>query len=113
MDGPDPGAGRRLTGQEISDAVGGLGWRYVLGLLRGDLRVGSLAEAADLAARVVAAAGADAEGRMWMDLRRDRVVLSLQSPASASVTARELELARRVTEAGAELGPAPHARGGG
>ena len=109
MDGPDRETGRRLTGQEISDAVGRLGWRYVLGLLRADLRVGSLGEATDLAGRVVATAGADADGRLWMDLRRDRVVLSLQSPASATVTARELELARRITEAVGELGLATDA----
>jgi 4a-hydroxytetrahydrobiopterin dehydratase len=95
---------RTLRRQEASDAVGGLGWRYVLGVLRANLRVGSLAEAADAARAVVAAGGDDAEGRLSVDLRRDLVVLSLQSPATASVTAREVALARRISEVAGGLG---------
>jgi 4a-hydroxytetrahydrobiopterin dehydratase len=104
MDAPDGDAGPRPTRQEISDAVGGLGWRYVLGVLRADLRVGSLAEAAAAATRVVAAAGGDADGSLRLDLRRDRVALSLQSLATAEVTAREVALARRISAAAGELG---------
>jgi hypothetical protein len=43
--------GRDLSRREASDAVTGLGWRYVLGVLRANLRVGSLAEAAGGALR--------------------------------------------------------------
>jgi len=68
-----------LPGQEVSDAVTGLGWRYVLGVPRTAVRVELLAQAADLVGRVVAAGGSDADGRLWTDVRRDRVVLSLQS----------------------------------
>jgi 4a-hydroxytetrahydrobiopterin dehydratase len=95
---------RTLRRQEASEAVGGLGWRYVLAMLRATLPVGSLAEAAEAAGRVVAACGDDAEGRLWVDVRRDQVVLSLQSPASASVTPREVALARRISALASGLG---------
>ena len=52
MDEQDPG--RTLRRQEASDAVGGLGWRYVLGTLRATVAVGSPAEAAAQADSYVA-----------------------------------------------------------
>src|SRR5215218_6139478 len=58
----------------------------------------------DLAGRVAAACGAEADGRLWIDLRRDQLVLSLQSPATAAVTAREVALARRISEVAGGLG---------
>jgi 4a-hydroxytetrahydrobiopterin dehydratase len=97
------GPGRTLRRQEASEAVGDLGWRYVLGELRADLPVGSLTEATEVAAVLVASCG-DEHGSLRADLRRDRVMLSLQSPAGAAVTPREVALARRITEAAAELG---------
>jgi 4a-hydroxytetrahydrobiopterin dehydratase len=93
-----------LRRQEASDAVTGLGWRYVLGVLRTSVRVESLVQAADLVARVVAAGGSDADGRLWMDVRRDQVVLSLQSLAIASVTQRDVELADRISSVVRGLG---------
>jgi len=69
MDKPDPG--RTLRRQEASDAVGGLGWRYVLGTLRATVAVESLAEAAEVAARMVAACGNEAAS-LSIDLRPDR-----------------------------------------
>jgi 4a-hydroxytetrahydrobiopterin dehydratase len=100
----DSGQGRTLRRQEASEAVADLGWRYVLGELRADLLVGSLAEAAEAAARVVAACGDEAGGSLQADLRPDRVALSLQSRAQASVTSREVALARRISAVAAELG---------
>jgi 4a-hydroxytetrahydrobiopterin dehydratase len=102
-----------LSRREISDAVSGLGWRYVLGLLRADVRVGSLAGAVDVATRVVAACGAHADESLWVDIRRDQVVLTLQSLASASVTARELALAQRISGVVSELGLATGSGVGG
>jgi 4a-hydroxytetrahydrobiopterin dehydratase len=113
MDGPERDLDRTLRRQEASEAVTGLGWRYVLGLLRTTLPAGSLTEAADLAGRVVAGGGAEAEGRLWIDLRRDQLVLSLQSPATASVTPREVALARRISEVASGLGLTTSARVGG
>jgi 4a-hydroxytetrahydrobiopterin dehydratase len=113
MDQPQRDPDRTLRRQEASEAVTGLGWRYVLGLLRASLPAGSLAEAADLARRVVAACGAEADGRLWIDLRRDQLVLSLQSPATVSVTPREVALARRISEVAGGLGLATAAGVGG
>jgi 4a-hydroxytetrahydrobiopterin dehydratase len=113
MDRPDEDLDRTLRRQEASAAVTGLGWRYVLGLLRTTLPAGSLAEAAELAGRVAAACGAEADGRLWIDLRRDQLVLSLQSPAAAEVTPREVALARRISEVAGGLGLATGAGVGG
>src|SRR5439155_18621738 len=55
----DDGHGK-LTRQEASDAVSGLGWRYVLGEFRTEVRTGSLPLAADVAGR--AAAVPEAQG---------------------------------------------------
>jgi 4a-hydroxytetrahydrobiopterin dehydratase len=104
MDRPDGDLDRTLRRQEASEAVGGLGWRLVLGQLRTTLPAGSLAEAADLAGRVTAACGSEADGRLWIDLRRDQLVLSLQSSARAAVTPREVALARRISEVASGLG---------
>jgi 4a-hydroxytetrahydrobiopterin dehydratase len=73
----------RLSRQQISDAVGGLGWRYILGTVCTSVRVGSLARAAEVAARALAAAGDDADEHLWIDVRRDRVALTLQTLATA------------------------------
>jgi 4a-hydroxytetrahydrobiopterin dehydratase len=66
MDKPDPG--RTLRRQEASDAVGDLGRRYVLGTLPATVAVGSPAEAAEVAARMVAACG-DEAASLSIDLR--------------------------------------------
>ena len=86
---------RKLSRPEASDAVTRLGWRLVLGELRTEVRTGSLALAADVAARAAAVAGA--EGHLRLDVRADRVLLSLQSAAAAWVTERDVELARNIS----------------
>ena len=93
-----------LSRQEASDAVTNLGWRYMLGMVRTSVPVDSLAQAADLSVRLVEAAGESADGSVWMDVRRDRLVLTLQSLAAANMTAHEVELARRISAAVEELG---------
>jgi 4a-hydroxytetrahydrobiopterin dehydratase len=95
-------AGLRL--QDASDAVTDLGWRLVLGELHTRVPVESLAQAADVAGRVVAAAGEDADEHLWVDVRRDRVAVALQSLATASVTARDVGLARQISVAVHGLG---------
>jgi 4a-hydroxytetrahydrobiopterin dehydratase len=96
--------GKRLSRQEISDAVGDLGWRYVLGAVCASVPVALLAQSADVAARVVATAGDDGEGSLRLDVRRDRVVLTLQSFAVGRVTPFEIELAGRISAMVGELG---------
>jgi 4a-hydroxytetrahydrobiopterin dehydratase len=72
---------RKLSRSEASDAVTRLGWRLVLGELRTEVLTGSLALAADVAARVATVAGA--EGHLRLDVRSDRVLLSLQTAAGS------------------------------
>jgi 4a-hydroxytetrahydrobiopterin dehydratase len=98
------GPGRPLRRQEASEAVSSLGWRYVLGVLRANLPAGSLVEAAVTAARVVAACGDDAAGRLSVDLRRDQVLLTVRPVQGTLVTADEVALARRISEIASGLG---------
>lgn len=86
------------TRRQISDATAVLGWRLVLGALHAQVRVTSLAEAADVAA-LVADGCPDAPGQLSLDLRADRVLLALQSQADGRVTDRDLELARGLAAA--------------
>ena len=85
----------KLSRADASEAVTGLGWRYVLGEFRTELVTGSLPLAADVAGR--AAALPDVEGHLRMDLRADRLLLSLQTASMAWVTTRDAELARQLT----------------
>jgi 4a-hydroxytetrahydrobiopterin dehydratase len=86
---------RKLSRQEASDAVTGLGWRLVLGELRTEVLTGSLPLAADVAARAAAAPGA--EGHLRLDVRADRVILALQTAAVGWVTERDVELTQRIS----------------
>ena len=90
----DDGNGK-LTRLEASEAVTGLGWRYVLGEFRTEVRTGSLSLAADVAGR--AAAVPEAQGHLRMDVREDRVLLALQTAELSAVTSRDVELARRIS----------------
>jgi 4a-hydroxytetrahydrobiopterin dehydratase len=95
------GAYRKLSRQEASDAVTGLGWRLVLGELRSEVLTGSLPLAADVAGRAAAVPGA--EGHLRLDVRADRVIASLQTAAVGWVTKRDVELAQRISAVAAEL----------
>jgi 4a-hydroxytetrahydrobiopterin dehydratase len=95
MDEDARGPYRKLSRKEASDAVTGLGWRYVLGQFRTEVQTGSLPLAADVAARAAAVPGV--EGHLRMDVRADRVILSLQTAATAWVTPRDVELAQRIS----------------
>jgi 4a-hydroxytetrahydrobiopterin dehydratase len=96
-----------LTRQQISDAVGPLGWRLVLDVLRASIEVDSLAQAVTVAAAATTAAGRDADARLSIDLRRHRVVLSIQTLAVAEITEMDIALVRTVTQALTELGLRP------
>ena len=67
----------KLSRTDASEAVTGLGWRYVLGEFRTQVLTGSLPLAADVAGR--AAVLPDVEGHLRMDIRADRLLLSLQT----------------------------------
>jgi 4a-hydroxytetrahydrobiopterin dehydratase len=92
-----------LTRQQISDAVGDLGWRFAVGVIRTSVLVGSLALAADVA-RVVTGAAGDADGSLSLDLRPDRVVLTLQSRADGRVGPGEIAAAHQISAAVDDLG---------
>jgi len=112
----------RLKRQEISDAVSELGWRLILGELRTQVRTASLAQAAEVAARAVAAAdeltGGDGAGaHLRLDLRAGRVYLSVFTRAADWVTELDIELARAISGVagglGLATGPGPGAESGG
>lgn len=92
----------RLRRQEISDTIGGIGWRFVLGVISTSVRVRSLGHGAAFAAR--ASADMEAGDNMRVDLRDDRVVLTLQDAATGWVTQRELQLAERISALASDLG---------
>ncbi|OMC36017.1 4a-hydroxytetrahydrobiopterin dehydratase [Mycobacterium sp. GA-1841] len=89
----------RPSRQKISEAVGPLGWRLVLGAIYTEVLVPSMAAAAGAASHAVAAAGTDAPGHLSIDIRSDRAVLRLRTRDAGAVTARDLELARDVSQA--------------
>jgi len=85
----------------------------MLGVIRTCVRVPSMDRASDVAARVVAASGADADEHLTMDLRRGRVVVSLQTASRAWVTPRDIELAHEISANVRELGLATTPETGG
>ena len=102
-----------LRRQEISDAISGFGWRYILGVASTSVPVSSLSQAAEVATRAVAVAGTDADDCLRVDVRRDRVILMLQTLSTASVTARDIALAERISSVIEELGLRTEADVGG
>lgn len=118
----------RLSRQEISDAVTGLGWRYILGAVQTRVRVGSLAQAVAVAERAAASASGNSaassttgaanaattdpatagtgtvDASVRIDLRSDQVIFTLQSPEAGWVTRREIELAGQISAAVIALG---------
>jgi 4a-hydroxytetrahydrobiopterin dehydratase len=100
-----------VSRREASDAVSGLGWRYLLGGVGTRVAVASLARAAEVASHVVAVCGPAGEASLGMDLRRDQVVLTLRSREAPRVTRREIELAGRISAAVRDLGLATDAGG--
>jgi 4a-hydroxytetrahydrobiopterin dehydratase len=87
--------------------VAGTGWRYLQGVLAVSVPVRSLAQASEAAAAAVAACGDDADGHLRVDLRPDRVELSVQTRALGVSTGRDPWLAHRIDSALAGLGLAP------
>jgi 4a-hydroxytetrahydrobiopterin dehydratase len=85
----------KLSRADASAAATRLGWRYVLGEFRTEVLTGSLPLAADVAAR--AAAVPDVEGHLRMDIRADRLLLSLQTAEQGWVTTHDAELARQLS----------------
>ena len=91
----------KLSRPGASDAVAGIGWRYILGEFRTEVLTGSLPLAADVAARAAAKAGA--QGHLRIDVRADRAIFSLQTAAVAWVTPLDVELAHRISAVAGEF----------
>jgi 4a-hydroxytetrahydrobiopterin dehydratase len=89
----------RLSRQEISEAITGLGWRLVLGAIYAEVAVSSLGQATEAAALAVQAAGADGQGHLSVDIRAQRAVLRLQSAAEWAVTGLDIGLAQTISAA--------------
>ncbi len=87
-----------MNGRTISDAVNEQGWRYILGTLRTAVFVPSLDEAVKVAAECSRAAG-DLGRHVLLDVRAHTVILTVLSPDTASLTAEDIDLARRLSEA--------------
>jgi 4a-hydroxytetrahydrobiopterin dehydratase len=91
------GADERLARLEASQAIESIGWRYLLGALAASVPVGSLAQAASVAAVASAACGEHADGHLRIDLRPDRVELSLMDRQVGWATRRDTELAGAIS----------------
>ena len=86
-----------LTRTEAQGAVAALGWRLLLGELVTVVPLDSLAEGAGLLAAVTAELGPEGDAHLRADLRPDGLRLALQHRAAGTVTARDVELASRVS----------------
>src|SRR3954470_4643484 len=93
-----------LSRTAASQAVESLGWRYALATLVTSVRVASLAEATQVAVATTGACGDHADDHLRVDLRPDRVELSLANRATGQVTDVDTALARSITTALAEVG---------
>jgi Glyoxalase-like domain len=93
-----------LTRGEASAAVEELGWRYLLGALSTSVAVASMAQGVSVATEAVQACGADADAHLRVDVRPDRVELTLMDQALFTTTARDVDLAHLLTEVVRRLG---------
>lgn len=93
-----------LSRTAASAAVADIGWRYLLGTLAVSVPVQSLAQGSAMAAAAVQACGQGADGHLRVDLRPDRIELSVQDRRAGVVTGVDAELAHRVAAAVAASG---------
>lgn len=95
---------QKLSRQEASDAVQDRGWRFLLGTIRTSVVVGSLAQGIEVAAGAAAACAEHADRHLRADVRPERVVLTLRDRDLAAVTARDADLAHRISASVHEAG---------
>jgi 4a-hydroxytetrahydrobiopterin dehydratase len=93
-----------LTRGEASRAVEEIGWRFLLGALATSVAVDSMAQAASVATEAVKACGADVDTHLRLDVRPDRVDLTVMDKTLVATTTRDVELARQLTDVVRELG---------
>ncbi|MGO8956392.1 MAG: VOC family protein [Streptosporangiaceae bacterium] len=102
--GGEQPADRPLSRTDASAAIDAVGWRYLLGNLAASVPVTSLQQALVVAAAAARACGDLADGHLRIDLRPDRVELSLREQRQTAATSRDTELAHAVTAALTGLG---------
>lgn len=93
-----------LTRTDASAAIAGTAWRYLLGTIVTSVDVSSAVQAVEVAHAAVSACGVDADEHLRVDLRPDRVELTLQTATLADLTGVDVDLSRRITDAVAALG---------
>ncbi len=98
MTAPMPDSTWPLSRTAASAAVEAIGWRYLLGNLATSVPVGSLTQASAAAAAAIAA-GPGIDAHLRVDLRPDRVELSLQTRLIGRVTAADVALAQQISAA--------------
>jgi 4a-hydroxytetrahydrobiopterin dehydratase len=91
-----------LTRQQISDAVNGYGWCFILGSLQTHVLASSLTAGGRFAAQV--AALEQAAGHTLLDVREDRVVITVRTLEDNWVLPRDIDLARQITALAASIG---------
>ncbi len=93
-----------LTRTDVSRAVEAIGWRYLLGTLCTSVAATSFDQALRTSQAAGAACGNDADAHLRIDVRPDRVELSLQTRATGQLTGCDIELAHAISAAVGELG---------
>jgi 4a-hydroxytetrahydrobiopterin dehydratase len=93
-----------FTRQQLSDAVSPAGWRLVLTLLRTNVAVDSFVEAGAFTAAVASTIGAPAADHVGLDVRPDRVMVTVDSIRAMRPGQTEIDLALRISATAAELG---------
>jgi 4a-hydroxytetrahydrobiopterin dehydratase len=92
----------KLTRQQISGSVAEHGWRLILGTVQTHVLTESLAVGAQFAARVAEIPRAD--GHVALDLRDDRVIVTVRTRDEDWVLPEDIELAREITSLAAAFG---------
>jgi 4a-hydroxytetrahydrobiopterin dehydratase len=93
-----------LTRSAASRAVEALGWRYLLETLCTSVAVTSFDHGLAMSSGAATVCGPDTDEHLRVDLRPDRVELSLQTRATGRLTGRDIELAHAISAAVGELG---------
>jgi 4a-hydroxytetrahydrobiopterin dehydratase len=94
----EPNPTSPLPAGAASAAMDGLGWRFLLGTLCSSVPVPSLAAALRVAGTATQACADLADGHLRIDLRSDRVELSLQTRAIGDLTGLDAVLAERISQ---------------
>ncbi len=91
------------THNAVSDAVSGVGWRLILNRLETVIAVASVAAGAQLIAQLVERSVPANESSIRFDLRPGAVMVTIE-PTDRAVAEPDVDLARAVSAAAAQLG---------